>query len=56
MRAAAPHMGRGDSIVNISSVDGLMGQPGVLKLPRDRGHSMVMPRGCVGAVAGSRPG
>ncbi|MFD4786744.1 glucose 1-dehydrogenase [Streptomyces sp. NPDC058459] len=30
MRAAAPHMGQGDSIVNISSVDGLMGQPGVL--------------------------
>lgn len=30
MRAAAPHMGEGDSIVNISSVDGLMGQPGVL--------------------------
>jgi 3alpha(or 20beta)-hydroxysteroid dehydrogenase len=30
MRAAAPHMGRGGSIVNISSVDGLMGQPGVL--------------------------
>lgn len=27
-----------------------------VKLPRDRGHSMVMPRGCVGAVAGSRPG
>ncbi|MFJ9623277.1 SDR family NAD(P)-dependent oxidoreductase [Streptomyces sp. NPDC101181] len=30
MRAAAPHMGQGDSIVNISSVDGLIGQPGVL--------------------------
>jgi 3alpha(or 20beta)-hydroxysteroid dehydrogenase len=30
MRAAAPHMGAGGSIVNVSSVDGLMGMPGVL--------------------------
>lgn len=30
MRTAVPHMGQGGSIVNVSSVDGLMGMPGVL--------------------------
>jgi 3alpha(or 20beta)-hydroxysteroid dehydrogenase len=30
MRAVAPHMPRGGSIVNVSSVDGLMGMPGLV--------------------------
>jgi 3alpha(or 20beta)-hydroxysteroid dehydrogenase len=30
MRSVAPHMPRGGSIVNVSSIDGLMGMPGVV--------------------------
>jgi 3alpha(or 20beta)-hydroxysteroid dehydrogenase len=30
MRAVAPHMARGSSIVNVSSIEGLMGMPGLV--------------------------